>query len=329
MAAVQVYSKEIDDEVDKLVEEEFATRGVSSVETDELEVDSAVPNQEWFCVSFCTKQADRLADFEAFRMTHFLANCSTEEILAMTGRQSTEVVVSPSVPENAHDKLFGNDIDNLDKKIGVPMKTREDADFKEMYERVLRKYKKFCADNRVYINNRFRELYGGVWIDRAVKIRGSYKNRKKAEDRVKELKREDPRFSVFVGQVGRWLPYDPDPMTSEEYKTSDKKLNELIKGYKEEQDKAKRAFGLRKELLMRQAAKKNEELKTKQAEEQKRYIESGETPSEESRPLEGTKGAELKNLTEEEYNEMLKDPKNKDLGMVVGNKNAGVPLSQD
>lgn len=334
MSAVKVYSKEVDDEVDKIVEKEFAERPTSSVDTDELEVDSAVHNQEWVCVSFCTKPLDKLADFEAFRMAHFLANCDTNEILEMAGKQAsessnTETKKEPT-KEEVHDKLFGAEMENLNHR--GPVKLREDKEFEQVYQNVLHKYKRFVGEHRVYFNNRFRDLYGSVWIDRAVKVRGSYKNLTKANARVKELKQEDPRFPVFIGQVGRWLPYDPDPMTSEEYKTNDKKLNELIAGYKVEQEKAKRAFGLRKELLMRQAAKRNEELKAIQQEQQRKYLETGEEPEEkEKRPLalEGTKGAELKNLTEEEYEELIKDPNVKNLGEVIPNRNAGVPLSKD
>ena len=46
----------------------------------------------------------------------------------------------------------------------------------------------------------------------------------------------DKNFHVFVGQVGYWLPWDPeaDHIAGQEY--ADKELNKLMKAYKENMD---------------------------------------------------------------------------------------------
>ena len=61
---------------------------------------------------------------------------------------------------------------------------------------------------------------------------GVYDSVQQAEKRAKELQRKDRSFHVFVGQVGYWLPWDPqaDNVESEEYLEED--LNNLMKEYK-------------------------------------------------------------------------------------------------
>jgi hypothetical protein len=68
---------------------------------------------------------------------------------------------------------------------------------------------------------------------RGLKIRGVYDTRQEADARAKYLQNIDPDFHVFVGQVGLWLPWDPDPNDAEDQEYQEKELNDLMKGYKE------------------------------------------------------------------------------------------------
>ena len=67
---------------------------------------------------------------------------------------------------------------------------------------------------------------------RGIKVRGVYESLKEAEVRAKVLQRTDQSFHVFVGQVGYWLPWDPqaDHVEDEEY--LEEELNNLMKEYK-------------------------------------------------------------------------------------------------
>ena len=71
---------------------------------------------------------------------------------------------------------------------------------------------------------------------RGVKVRGTYSSLREAQIRAKVLQRMDKNFHVFVGQVGYWLPWDPeaDHIAGQEY--ADKELNKLMKAYKENMD---------------------------------------------------------------------------------------------
>ena len=74
-----------------------------------------------------------------------------------------------------------------------------------------------------------------------LKIRGVFGTYEDACNHAKKLQSVDQAFNVFVGEMGKWLPFDPAP-DSEYVKNSEyanEKLNEMMKKYHENQEKAK------------------------------------------------------------------------------------------
>ena len=68
---------------------------------------------------------------------------------------------------------------------------------------------------------------------RGVKIRGTYNTLQEAQIRAKVLQKLDDSFHVFVGQVGFWLPWDPEADNVEGQEYADEELNNLMKKYQE------------------------------------------------------------------------------------------------
>jgi hypothetical protein len=64
-----------------------------------------------------------------------------------------------------------------------------------------------------------------------LKVRGVYDTHKEASVRAQVLRRKDPSFNVFVGQVGYWLPWDPECESIAEQEFQENQLNELVKKY--------------------------------------------------------------------------------------------------
>jgi hypothetical protein len=88
----------------------------------------------------------------------------------------------------------------------------------------------------------------------AIKIRGVFSSYELACEHAKKIQDIDPYFNVFVGEMGKWLPFDPLP-DSEAVKSSEyanEQLNNLMKGYLENQEKAKIFHEQRKTEMMRQ-----------------------------------------------------------------------------
>jgi len=87
-----------------------------------------------------------------------------------------------------------------------------------------------------------------------VKIRGIFTTYDEACEHAKKVQSVDPYFNVFVGEMGKWLPYDPNP-ESEYIKNSEyanEELNNMMKKYMENQEKAKLFHEQRKNDLVRQ-----------------------------------------------------------------------------
>jgi len=105
---------------------------------------------------------------------------------------------------------------------------------------------------------------------RGLKIRGVYENKQDADKRAEELRNVDPYFHVFVGEVGKWLPWDPDVNTVEDNKYAEQELNDLMKGYKDNQDKISKMEEQRKQDMLKNAANREENNKNSKKKKKKK-----------------------------------------------------------
>ena len=94
-----------------------------------------------------------------------------------------------------------------------------------------------------------------------VKIRGSYEKIEAAKEKAQELQDIDNSVGIFVGEVGKWLPFNPNADSIQEQEYSNEKLNGLMKGYRENQAKAKYLFEKRKQDLIQKNIEENEIIK--------------------------------------------------------------------
>lgn len=102
---------------------------------------------------------------------------------------------------------------------------------------------------------------------RGVKVRGTYDTLKEAQVRAKLLQKKDKNFNVFVGQVGFWLPWDPNPQNIENQEYFESELNELVKKYNENQTSKDDHFREHVDYVKQQASKESEISKLKNKEE--------------------------------------------------------------
>jgi hypothetical protein len=85
-------------------------------------------------------------------------------------------------------------------------------------------------------NKIFNEENDFVTSIRGVKIRGVFESLKEAQRKAKVLQTRDPTFHIYVGQVGYWLPWDPNPDSVANQEYAEQALNELVHKYKENQE---------------------------------------------------------------------------------------------
>ena len=102
-----------------------------------------------------------------------------------------------------------------------------------------------------------------------IKSRGNFDTYEKACEYASKLQKLDPYFHVYVGNVGQWLPFDPAPdsdkVENQEY--ANEQLNKLMKGHKENQEKANDYHEQRKSDMIQKNISDNIKIKEKEDED--------------------------------------------------------------
>jgi hypothetical protein len=115
---------------------------------------------------------------------------------------------------------------------------------------IVDKYKDYLFNSKVKLDKAFSEQNEFRTSVRGLKVRGIYDTLQEAEMRAKRLQKSDPNFNVFVGQVGFWLPWDPEPKEIGEEQYLNDELNQLMTEYKANADKRDEVFNTRKRDLI-------------------------------------------------------------------------------
>jgi hypothetical protein len=84
-----------------------------------------------------------------------------------------------------------------------------------------------------------------------LKIRGCFASVDEARSHVKRLQQTDPVMDIFVADMYKWLLIPPDVNAIDDQEFQESFLNDLIKGYRENQVAAKQHFNERKENVKR------------------------------------------------------------------------------
>jgi len=123
------------------------------------------------------------------------------------------------------------------------------------------KFDDFLYGNEEEITKAFNEANDFQTSIRGLKVRGVYESRREAEVRAKVLQRRDPNFHVFVGQVGYWLPWDPNPDNIADQEYANDQLNTLMKKYQENRAHRDEMYAAETEEKKRKAREENQRRK--------------------------------------------------------------------
>jgi hypothetical protein len=94
----------------------------------------------------------------------------------------------------------------------------------------------FVFANKTKLEEDFFALNEFRTTVRGLKVRGVYGSRAEAESRSKKLQRNDAIHNIFLGEIGKWLPWDPEPTDVTEQEYAEDQLNTLMKKYKENEE---------------------------------------------------------------------------------------------
>ena len=254
---MDLYSKDIDEQARELAEEQTEPLDPNK---DYLEVDKVKENQTHYCISFIPPNYNRIEQVESLLFTYFLLEKQSITNLYELVKEAKDALDTVDTPEQ--DPL------EIDRK-------RLEEKF---YTTLVKRFANYKKDNKVYLDGKLVEHFGKNIekqpLQGALKVRSVHKNSTKALTKAKEHSKADG-YTVFVGETGKWMPFNPDKYRIENYETTNKELNELVRGHLEEREKAKKAFGLRTELLKRQGKKIAEDIKNENLENIKKGMFDG------------------------------------------------------
>ena len=111
-----------------------------------------------------------------------------------------------------------------------------------------------------------------------IKIRGVFPTYDIACEHAKKLQNIDPCFNVFVGEAGKWLPFDPNPESNvvKDSEYANDQLNNMMKSYMQNQEKAKLFHEQRKNEMVRQNILENINVRKENIKELQTKIHEGD-----------------------------------------------------
>ena len=213
------------------------------MQEDYLEVDKPIPGQNYVCLSFVSPEKT-LKERELFLFNKFINQRCGEW-------------------ENKLDEIVKDVSDDYKNKINTEIKEHLRKEMKFTSDEFKSKYEDFKYKYNDDLEKAFSRISGPQTSVRGVKIRGVYDSKQEAERRAKELQVKDRSFHIFVGQVGYWLPWDPNADRVEEEEYLEEELNTLMKEYRKNEVSRDIFYEEQKREQMKDAV-------TKEAREQKR-----------------------------------------------------------
>lgn len=102
-----------------------------------------------------------------------------------------------------------------------------------------------------------------------IKIRGVYATEEEARKRADYLVKTDPYHNIYVGNVGKWLPFEDNPEKAKDSNYMNSELNKLMKAYNQQQDEAKMYHELRKQEETKKATEEATKRKIKNEKKKK------------------------------------------------------------
>ena len=232
-----------------------------------LEADKEIPGQHYVCLSFISptkvlknKELYFFSEFMKDYEIQYKIKATESFVMAQVARVQEAVTKSQDVLENLYLKLGKTSVDlsgaptsedlsgaltairDVRKELTVDAAAameahvkKEMSDFKE--STLEEAYRTFLVKNQKKLEDAFFEKNEFRTTVQGLKVRGSYDTYGEAMARAKTLQKLDSAFNVYVAQVGFWLPWDPEPSEVADQEYADEQLNQLMKKYKENEQK--------------------------------------------------------------------------------------------
>jgi hypothetical protein len=124
-------------------------------------------------------------------------------------------------------------------------------------------YKTFLDKNEDELEKMYAKDHPFQTSVRGLKFRGAFPTEEEAETRANTLREKDPDFSIFVGEVGVWMPFDPDAYKTGKVEFMEEELNQLVHNKMDNERLAKEQFDERIKETKRKAIEENQKIAEK------------------------------------------------------------------
>ena len=219
------------------------------MEEDYLDVDKPITGQNFYCVSFVSP--DKILEQKDIFMFYHYERAVNKKVSSMLSEGLTSLI------EKSEDgNIDVADVITLKKSIE---KTCSEYDL--TLEQFKSKFEDFKFGNEEKIGEAFDKANNFRTSVRGVKVRGVYDTKREADVRAGVLQRQDPLFDVFVGQMGYWCPWDPNPQKIDDIEYMNNDLNKLVKEYKSNEAKKDMFYQEQKTQRQKDALSSEDRLK--------------------------------------------------------------------
>jgi hypothetical protein len=199
---------------------------------DLLDEDPGVGGQKYCCISFVSP--DKIIEKrEEFFFRKFIQKWDFEKSV----KTMTEFLNFISFKHNIKFDVVMEDFQDY-------LKNEKTRILKES-SKVSEDYSTFIEQNEQSLQEEFDETHQFQTSTRGIKIRGSYGTVQEAQLRAKLLREKDPNHDIYVGQVGVWMPWEPDAYKTGNVDYLEEELNQLMVEKKKNEQKAKEEFDQR------------------------------------------------------------------------------------
>lgn len=204
---------------------------------DFLDNDPPIRGQNYVCMSFISPE-DVILQKEVYFFNKYI-NFFSKDLGDLFDQM---------IPRFAHDR----DIQDM----FINLKTRYEYLFDA--ERLSDEFSMYKSLNSDQLEQEYLEKNNFLTTMRGIKVRGVYETLIEAQKRAQLIKNFDPKFDVYVAEVGCWCPWSPNPNDIKDQEFAETELNTLVKKYNENLERKEVYHRTRKEEMMKKANEQRE-----------------------------------------------------------------------
>lgn len=214
----------------------------SSKEIDLLDEDKPISGQKFVCLSFISPE-NIIKKKEYFMFEEFLKYFDFTKSMSKFEQFLGFMSYKYNIEQN---QLFND----FKEYVNDEKDTLKQTNIKD-------EYLTFVENEEEQLTERFQNEYGHHTNVRGLKVRGVFETQREAEIRCKVLRKIDPHHDVYVGQVGVWMPWEPNAYRTGKVEYLEKELNELMNEKYNNEKEARELFNQRVKTSRKDAFEKN------------------------------------------------------------------------